>query len=100
LDLVNRTHFGQLFFNTQISARLKVLLVIVLVASLYVAFVQAYDWKSGWLPPLVAIATMLAIRYWRRVKYISFLAVIQSGMLRCKLFLQMSTAGGRGLMPG
>jgi hypothetical protein len=33
----------------------------------YVAIKQAYDWKSGWLPPLVAVATIVAIRYWRRL---------------------------------
>jgi hypothetical protein len=33
----------------------------------YVAIKQAYDWKSGWLPPLVALATIVAIPYWRRL---------------------------------
>ncbi len=37
--------------------------------TMYVAYVQAYDWKSGWVPPLVGIATLFAFRF---KKYIIF----------------------------
>jgi hypothetical protein len=34
-------------------------------ATWYVAFIMNYDWKSGWLPPLVSIVTILGLRSWR-----------------------------------
>ena len=57
--------FSQAVFNRSLHLRWRFVLIGILLATLYVAFVQAYDWKSGWLPPLAAIAAILAFRYWR-----------------------------------
>jgi hypothetical protein len=32
-----------------------------------VAIYKAYGWKSGWVPPLAAVATIVFLRYWRRL---------------------------------
>jgi O-antigen ligase len=56
---------SQALFNSQLSTRMRVFLVILVTLTFYVAFVQAYSWKSGWLPPLVAMAVLLSLRYRR-----------------------------------
>jgi hypothetical protein len=52
------------------------LLAVILGLTFYVALVQGYDWRSGWFPPLVSVAAILAIRYWRWARYFAVLAVI------------------------
>jgi hypothetical protein len=61
--------FGQLMYNGKLRPRTKGLLVAVLLLTFYVAIVQAYDWKSGWVPPLVAVLSLLGIRF---RKYVVF----------------------------
>lgn len=36
-----------------------------LVATLYVAYIQTNGWKSGWVPPLAALVAIVALRSWR-----------------------------------
>jgi O-antigen ligase len=55
--------FSQAVFNQQLRPRVRLLLGGVVLATLYVALTQGYDWKSGWLPPLVAMAAMVALKY-------------------------------------
>lgn len=55
--------FGQLVYNNKLKLRAKGLLVAIVLLTLYVAIVQAYDWKSGWVPPLVVVLVILGIRY-------------------------------------
>jgi O-antigen ligase len=59
--------FGQFFLNKGLRLRWRLVLGFCVLLTFYVAIKQAYDWKSGWLPPLVAVATIVAIRYWRRL---------------------------------
>lgn len=68
--------FGQAFFNKCLHLVWRGLLWVLVAATLYVAYVQGNDWKSGWLPPLVCIAAMLGIRYWKQARFLSVLAVI------------------------
>ena len=63
--------FGQAAFNTRLQNRWRLALAAIVAATFYVAFFQAYDWKSGWLPPLVAVAAMLGFRYWRRTVFLA-----------------------------
>jgi hypothetical protein len=67
---------GQVMGNRSLNLRIRSILSIILLITFYVALVQAYDWRSGWFPPLIAFAGILTIRYWRRVKYFAILAVI------------------------
>jgi hypothetical protein len=59
--------FGQFFINKKLRLRWRLVLGFCVLLTFFVAIKQAYDWKSGWLPPLVALATIVAIPYWRRL---------------------------------
>jgi O-antigen ligase len=61
---------SQALFNSQLRKHVRALLVIIVVLTFYVAIVQAYDWKSGWLPPLAAAAVLLSLRY-RRILFLT-----------------------------
>ncbi|MFZ2097215.1 MAG: hypothetical protein WAV05_11325, partial [Anaerolineales bacterium] len=67
---------GQLIANRDLKYGKRFLLGIILIITFYVAMVQAHDWRSGWFPPLVGISVIIAIRYWRSVRYFAILAVI------------------------
>jgi hypothetical protein len=54
---------SQIIYNNKLGTHVKALLVGVILLTLYVAAVQAYDWKSGWLPPLVALGILIVNRY-------------------------------------
>jgi len=47
---------SQLFLNRQLSKRARNFLVVLLGATLYISLVPDYQWKSGWLPSLVALS--------------------------------------------
>jgi len=74
---------SQAMFNTQMKMRVRLLLILIVMLTFYVAFVQAYDWKSGWVPTLVCVAVLLGIRYRR-------LAVL---MIPFALFAAIKLAG-------
>ena len=57
--------FSQAFLNTKMQIRWRIALGGLVLVTLYVAYFQAGDWKSGWIPPLVAIATIIGFRYLR-----------------------------------
>jgi O-antigen ligase len=50
---------GQLVFNRSLKLIWKAFLAAVLMAFLYVAFIQARDWTSGWLPAMLGGAVIL-----------------------------------------
>ncbi|MBP1685800.1 MAG: O-antigen polymerase family protein [Deltaproteobacteria bacterium] len=51
--------FGQAVFNRRLNVVLRLALGVVVLATLYTGLTQGRDWLSGWLPPLVAIVTIL-----------------------------------------
>ena len=55
--------FSQAVFNNRLRIGLRAGLVGVALITLYVGFVQAGTWRSGWIPPLVTIALILYFRY-------------------------------------
>lgn len=59
--------FSQVVYNTKLKTGIKALLVLLVILTFYVGMTQAYDWKSGWLPPLVCVAVILGLRYKRLV---------------------------------
>ena len=67
---------GQVIANRDLKFGKRFLLGILILITFYVAIVQAFDWRSGWFPPLVGLAVIIAIRYWRSVRYFAILAVI------------------------
>jgi hypothetical protein len=54
---------SQIIYNDKLTRRIKALLIGIVLLTFYVAIVQAYDWKSGWLPPLVAVGVLIVNRY-------------------------------------
>jgi O-antigen ligase len=59
--------FAQAFFNTNLTKSVRVLLYGVVLNTLFVAYVWGNEWKSGWVPPLVAIVIMVGLKYKRLV---------------------------------
>jgi len=60
---------SQVIFNNDMKLYIKVFLAGLVFLTIYVAYVQANDWKSGWVPPLVGVAVLFAIRF---RKYVIF----------------------------
>jgi len=52
---------SQVLCNPQLSRRLRWVLVGILAATIYVSFGLFYDWKSGWLPAMVALFVIIWI---------------------------------------
>ena len=77
--------FGQWVYNHRLKKSLRVFLLILVLATFYVAIVQAYDWKSGWLPPLVVVAVILGLRYPRLVLLAIPIGLILAGTLTLAL---------------
>jgi hypothetical protein len=76
---------SQAVFNTQLKTSLRIGLGALVILTFYVAVVQSYDWKSGWLPPLVSMAVILGLRF-KRLLIISVpIAVMTVGILAVSL---------------
>ncbi|MEW6406081.1 MAG: hypothetical protein AB1649_30215 [Chloroflexota bacterium] len=56
---------SQALFNTRLKKQIRVLLLAIVALTFYVAIIQAGDWKSGWLPPLAAVAVLLTFKFRR-----------------------------------
>lgn len=54
---------GQVLFNQDLSRHGRLVLFMIVAVTLYVAVIQTYDWKSGWVPPLVVVGVLLALRF-------------------------------------
>jgi hypothetical protein len=54
--------FSQGLFNKELNVRWRILLVGMTLAALIVAVIISYDWKSGWIPPIVALLVILYLR--------------------------------------
>lgn len=68
--------FSQALINRKLFMLWRVLLMLVVVVTLYVGVTVLNDWKSGWVPPLVAIATIIALRMGKNVFLLSPLGLI------------------------
>ena len=77
--------FSQAFLNKDLKRNHRFLLFLITGVTFYVAIVQAYDWKSGWVPPLVVVAVILGLRYPRLVILAIPLAMIVASSLAIRL---------------
>lgn len=68
--------FSQALLNHRLHIGWRGALVALVGAMLYVAAVQGYDWKSGWLPLLASVAVILVVRWWRLGLLFSALGVM------------------------
>jgi hypothetical protein len=57
--------FSQMLINRDLHPAWRILLGASVLAGLYVGVVQSYGWKSGWIPQLVGLFTIIAIYSWR-----------------------------------
>lgn len=60
---------SQIIYNDKLTRRIKGTLLVLVVLTFYVAFFRGYGWKSGWVPPLVAVAVLVGIRYRKRIVF-------------------------------
>lgn len=70
--------FSQAWLNRRLHLGWRLALAALVVATLYVALVPARDWKSGWMPPLVAIAVIIGLRSWRAALALALLGLTQA----------------------
>lgn len=67
---------SQVIYNHKLNTRVRALLIGIVLLTLYVAIVKAYDWKSGWLPPLAVLAVLIGNRYRKLALFgLPFLAI-------------------------
>jgi O-antigen ligase len=71
--------FSQAWLNRRLHWGWRLALAALVVATLYVALVRSGHWKSGWIPPLVAIAVIVGLRSWR-----AGLALALAGLVQAK----------------
>jgi len=73
--------FSQAFFNHRLHPVLRAALGILVLSTIYVGFVLANDWKSGWVPPLAAIMAILIAKYWRPAILLAPFGLVVTGIL-------------------
>jgi O-antigen ligase len=73
--------FSQAFLNNKLKRNVRGLLLLITLVTFYVALVQGYDWKSGWVPPLAVIVVILALKYPRLVLLAIPFALMAAGYL-------------------
>jgi O-antigen ligase len=73
--------FGQALLNRRLHLFWRIVLFGLVLATFYVAYFVAGDWKSGWVPPLVVIVTIIGVRYWRRLIYLAPLSILPAALL-------------------
>jgi hypothetical protein len=71
--------FSQLLINRKLSWFWRILIIGILALTFYVAFVQQFDWKSGWIP---AIAVLWVAIFLRSPKVGILLALVSLIFLR------------------
>jgi O-antigen ligase len=69
--------FAQAVFNPHLRASLRAMLWILIGGAFYVRLVLSVDWISGWLPPLVALVTILLASG----RYLAVVGTCAAGML-------------------
>ena len=67
---------GQALFNRDLRPAIRVILMIILVATLYSAFITRFDWKSGWMPAFAATIVVVFLRSWKLGLLLSLMALI------------------------
>jgi hypothetical protein len=73
--------FSQAFLNGKLKKSIRGLLFLVTLVTFFVAIFKAYDWKSGWVPPLAVVAVILGLKYPRLLILAVPFALIIAGSL-------------------
>jgi len=64
--------YSQFLYNRDLKIIGRIVVLGLVVATLFVAVYMGYDWKSGWIPPLVAMGVITWLRF-RRLRYVLML---------------------------
>ncbi len=73
--------FSQILVNHRLRPGLKIFLSLMLLGGLYIGLGQTYDWKSGWVPQLLGIATIVALYSWRLGLFLAVLGAYPTFVL-------------------
>jgi len=76
---------SQAIFNHELKPKIRMLLYGIVVAAFYVAIIQQNDWKSGWVPPVVAAGVLVALRFKKLALMAIPFAVLIAGYLAIDL---------------
>lgn len=68
--------FSQALLNNHLRTHWRILLFGIVLMTFYIAYVQGGSWKSGWMPPLVVVATIVIVRYWKQAIFLSPLVLV------------------------
>lgn len=71
--------FGQLVFNREASRLEQAALAALVILTLAIGWFDARSWVSGWLPPLVAVGSVLLLRSWRLALVLALVAGVYIG---------------------
>lgn len=66
---------SQAYFNRDLPLFWRVVFGFIAVSTLFVGFMLNRDWKSGYLPPMAAVAAMVAARSWRLALLVGLLGI-------------------------
>ena len=55
--------FSQVLFNSMLKRQVRWFLIGLVLLVLFVGIFQMYTWKSGWVPPAIAAAVLIGLRY-------------------------------------
>ena len=83
---------SQLLLNRQLSQRVRLALGAVLAGTLYIALIEAYSWKSGWLPAMLAVAVIVFIGL-PRFRTLSVFVAIFVGILGSSKIASLVSSG-------
>jgi hypothetical protein len=67
---------GQALWNRKLRPGWRLLLYALVLMTLYSAYVNNYDWKSGWIPSFVAVGVIIWLYSWRIGLALTLLASI------------------------
>ncbi len=68
--------FSQALINNRLHVGWRLLLGVLAAATLYIAYFTNSGWKSGYLPALFAVGTIVMLRYWRVARFSLIFTVI------------------------
>jgi hypothetical protein len=70
--------FSQAFLNRRLHLIWRIFLGCLVMLIFYVAFIQNYDWKSGWFPSLISIVAIIAVGFWnlRQIRLLTPILII------------------------
>jgi hypothetical protein len=70
--------FSQGWLNRKLPVAIRGLLFALCAAALYIVLGKEFEWKSGWIPPLVGIATLFALYSWKFLGALGIAALVAS----------------------